>query len=1195
MNRPQIKLHWWVVLPFFFTASITLSAQDVSDNLEDVYELSPFEVTTSEEEGYLASDTLAGTRVRTDLRDIASSISVVTSAFMKDTASVKAEELLIYTTNTEIGGVTGNFSGLGGSVTFNESSALLRPNTNTRVRGLDSADNTRNFFLTEIPWDGYNVERVDMQRGPNSILFGVGSPAGIINASINTADFTDKGKYENRIGSFGSLRNVLDYNKVLIDDELGVRVSLLHDETKYRQKPAFSKDKRVYAVVRYDPKMFGEDTYTSFKASYENGKVTSNRPRSLPPIDGITPWFATGESNGVANLNQITLNPLTTWSQYGDNYLGEPGMYSWFKEAFMGRLMSSNIANFYDAGSSTPINTMMPNIGAGNGVDSNGLVDGTIGEVPFARPWAITTMNNYARGAILGGKYYGNVSLTDDSIFDFYTKLIDGDNKREWRNWDAINASLQQTYLDSRMGWEFVYDSQEYDDGQIAFLQGDQYVVSVDINTHQMDGSINPNVGRPYVGNSGQGGNYENFIERENMRFTAFGDLRAKDFLGDSWLSRFLGHHVFTALFSKEVKKEENRQFARWASDPSYAEYNGNNTDITNGARQIDWIAYLGDSLLDVSSASGANLSAVNANIDPFGSTSVKYFDSRWNATGVDVAAPYVYTSYDLNGQLIENEGIEADNVDNYVGWTDGSYNVLSYDHGDVEDLYTQGKRSHNQIESKGFTWQGYLLDGNLVPVLGWRKDTVKNASTQAPKNEYDVSLLNYDIDRSDANTRVASGESKSWGAVLHTPSAWRAKLPGYTGVSLFYNSSENFKADAPRGDVFGGVIDNPYGKTKDYGFVLNTLDEKITLKVTWYKTEVSNATLSGDNAGFSSSLYYVWALPYWGATHALAALDGIANVRQGDWGWPWNGIAVDADGEPDNARIEEIVRDFFGNFPLDQNFIDQYGLDMNADAMHAAASGSFDAMWASVPGYGVDGQGASAIGLQPAYGGQLRDFGSAPVASVDTVSKGVEYELSAMITPQWNLIVNASKTTAQINSVSPTIQTWIDTYTEFVNGDAGLIKIWGGDTMRKVWQDQILAPYSVLQGQIGQQAPEVSPWRFNLVTNYAFNDGAFKGINIGAAYRWEDKRILGYQYDADADTLDIDKPWYGDTSSHVDLWAGYEREISSNIDWRIQINLRNVGEDVGLVAVSRNPDGSNALSRIQEGMIWSITNTFSF
>ena len=89
----------------------------------------------------------------------------------------------MYTVGTEIGGTLGNYSAAsvaGGYVEFN--GQMRNPQSANRVRGLTSADFTRNFYLTSIPFDSYNTQRVDINRGSNSILFGLGSPAGIINS-----------------------------------------------------------------------------------------------------------------------------------------------------------------------------------------------------------------------------------------------------------------------------------------------------------------------------------------------------------------------------------------------------------------------------------------------------------------------------------------------------------------------------------------------------------------------------------------------------------------------------------------------------------------------------------------------------------------------------------------------------------------------------------------------------------------------------------------------------------------------------------------------------------------------------------------------------------------------------------------------------------------------------------------------------
>jgi len=46
---------------------------------------------------------------------------------------------------------------------------------------------------------------------------------------------------------------------------------------------------------------------------------------------------------------------------------------------------------------------------------------------------------------------------------------------------------------------------------------------------------------------------------------------------------------------------------------------------------------------------------------------------------------------------------------------------------------------------------------------------------------------------------------------------------------------------------------------------------------------------------------------------------------------------------------------------------------------------------------------------------------------------------------------------------------------------------------------------------------------------------------------------------------------------------------------WRIQLNMRSVGEKDHLVSARINPNGDIALSRIEMGMGWQLTNSFDF
>ena len=515
---------------------------------DDTIELSPFLVEATQDEGYQAVNTLAGTRVRTDLRDVASSISVVTSKFLQDTGARNAQDLLVYTTNTEIGGIGGNFGGLGNSNGLRENTALLHPNQNTRVRGLDAADNTRDYFLTDIPWDSYNVDRIDLQRGPNSILFGVGSPAGIVNSQTIIADVRkNSAKVENRFDQFGSFRTSVDGNIVLLKDVLSVRVAALDDDTKFRQKPAFDHDKRLFGALRFDPKLFGDSAHTSIRLNFETGTINANRPRDLAPMDQITPYFATSSLNPKDSTeptpNKISIDPWVYQSTIitGANstnstlgLVGTPAKWDPWLVAAMARLGSADPVFWYNANSSSPFRIQQSNIDNQWGLAPNGTVDKTIDGLPFAHQVAIQGYNTYTknaeqRAAALGladpypgaqKNYYKDKSLTDPSIYDFYNKLIDGPNKMEHEGWHAFNLNVSQTFFDNRLGYEVVRDKQMYHARQETNLS-DTPFISVDINKNMTvlpdiaaystlpngfggTGAVpNPDYGRAYVGSSG--------------------------------------------------------------------------------------------------------------------------------------------------------------------------------------------------------------------------------------------------------------------------------------------------------------------------------------------------------------------------------------------------------------------------------------------------------------------------------------------------------------------------------------------------------------------------------------------------------------------------------------------------------------------------------------------------------------------
>src|SRR5665213_1536045 len=703
------------------TTTTTTTTTSDQDTASQPLVLNPFIVDSSEDKGsYTANSTLAGTRVRTELKDVASAISVVTAQFLQDTGAKNQEDFLIYTPSTEVTGLRGNFSGVAGTAISEENTV----DSTTRVRGLDSADNTRDYFISDIPWDAFDVGRVDLQRGPNSILFGTGSPAGIINVSTSGASFTNAYNVTNRIDEYGSLRDSISLNQELIPGVLAIHLSALKDDEKYEQVPAFSNTTRYYGAFRFDPKLFGKGSHTSIRGDFETGKQTSDNPRIIPPTDEITPWFTTSiTTGGVTNpgLNKTTVN------EYGGNTTNNPTGMSLppgaFEQIFggQGREGWADVTNYYEA---TPTNrNSISNPTSPNGTpiyataseQNYGLV---AANVPIGQEGAYLNQGTFANYAIMpfssyagfagtisptgsdsvppnyaypnspipGGGYYTDKYLQDPSIFNFYKLLLDGPNKSEWKRWTAFNLTVDQTFFDDRIGFEVAYDQQKYTEGSVPFLQGQEYGITVNVNETYPNGQANPNVGRPEVASgTGEEIDYQRTTTRQTFRATPTAELRSTDFFSSPTLTWLLGKSDVTGLYEKTTVVTFNYDYASYALSPQWdadnwlAQNGGWQADALGSWNQFDFVALIGPSLSNASSASGAHLNNINYIISPPAQEVVQNFNSTWNKPTnpgspgyVDPAAPYTFTNNALGtGGGTGNVTVttQSENPANYVGW----------------------------------------------------------------------------------------------------------------------------------------------------------------------------------------------------------------------------------------------------------------------------------------------------------------------------------------------------------------------------------------------------------------------------------------------------------------------------------------------------------------------------------------------
>lgn len=1311
------------------------------DEEEEVFELSPFTVEGSENTGYRATSTLAGSRIRTDLKDVGSAISVITEEFLRDTGAVDNQSLLVYTTSTEAGGIGGNFAG-------DERLGMLNPNANTRVRGLTAADNTRDYFLTDLPWDGYNVNRVDMQRGPNAILSGLGSPAGIINNTTDSAVFDDEGEVQLRFGSYGSTRVHFNVNKVILEDELAVRVAAVKKDDKYRQKEAWAEDTRAFVAFKYEPSFLKtESATTTLTANFEKGEIESNRPRTRPPADRLSGFWES--YNGLPS--QMTGHPLAFAANDAFMETNSPALFSDYPQSVLNSIFGDEAAfttenNMLYTEDGRPVmgSSPVPLYSAGNLLGTQWVQTGTAWnnsnpndpnrfEVPiyrevtqnynvgFNNPWygenytdgpvlyfgnaaagngnptamwtpsmsssdnltyvtapldpddpnsptvawrdlggtghvfyrAIFSPAGTAQAARDTGRYlasyggYGNQLIYDRSIFDYKNHLLDGDNKREMQDFQVRNFKLSQTLFDGRVGIEAAYNKEDYEFGQTSPF-GWSPEITIDVNSHMADlVTPNPNVGRPVIFSRTQGSSNLNNRERVSDRYTVFAEMREGDlFEADSFLGRLIGKQRVTGLKSSDDITFYEMSFKNWLADDSYRAYQGT-AGLAQNESEVMAAVYLGPSVIGTSGPSGLNLQPV-PKLNPKGIDVINYFDSAWNGSAPSVD----YLETENWYHIWDDQYSQAQNNPwNYKGWSQRPVSILVDTEGDRLDLITTARSKTEEVTSDAFVWQGFFWGGAVVATYGERNDEVLQYSVTAPRMEgletwgpamgigypYPSPGENGEIDnqggtqtegafnrnifdptgattwgnggnylgytpadaeyleqfaQGSVNTFTGKNESKS--LVVHLDQ-FLPELPLNTKFSVFWNESSNFQPAETRVDHMNAPLAPPTGATEDYGFLISTFNDKLTVKVNRYESTVTGASFDPGN------LWYVGTAEtslFAAGMRDLAYINDVAGWNDSWRGYesesnryqvgdkPWDDYLAANGLTPHNqTEAEAIEWQQRATANLEANLAPQEFWD----AWGATKS---DARWQN----GWWDPWSESTGAQPA------GFTS----TSDLISKGTEIEISYNPTENWNFAINAAKTEAIRDNIAGSLKEWVDARNLVHNGDNGDIRLWwSGDrnnTLKTRWNQEFYGRYQLALQQEGQSQPELREWRFNLVTNYSFRDGRFKGLNVGGSLRWEDEVGIGYpqaEGQTEAGNLvvvyDTTSPYMGPTETHMDLWAGYTINLNDNVDWRIQLNVRDVLSDGGLVPISVQPDGTIREYRIQGDPNWFLTNTFTF
>lgn len=808
-------------------------------------QLSPFEV-KAESDGYYAAHTTAGTRLNSSLEDLASSTTVVTKKQMADFALLDINDLFAYEAGTE------------GSATYTDAeidrngspvdTTSNNPAAANRVRGVGAANISFGNFASNglVPIDPSNIDSVEISRGPNSSIFGLGNPSGTVNLQPASANlFRDRASAAFRADSVGGHRASLDVNRVLAAGKFALRGSVVFQHDAFQRKPSGVDSVRLNGMVRFQP--FPKTSFTGSFSSYRSWGTLVNQTM---PRETITAWRAAGSP---------TWDPVTATAKI--NGAAVPGTWS-----------ATNLPPYFSNSqfATRPTIFVQPD---GNVSWWGPSRTTSIATSPATPNQNVFLVNTVAAVPAPAQPLFGTDPATSDrGLYDYTSVNLAGLNYTQVRQ-KTVMLQLEQTFLSTprhllalQAGFYRENGVRETDDmwgtggsgGRTGYLY-------VDVNERMVDGTSNPNLGRPFIGLFNLRARADNHSRRETAR-------------------QQLAYRL-------DLRRETN--VLRWLGMHTLSAYNERRTTRTRLTRWQDEI---------LNSQSWYPFPAVTRTATAF--------------TTPAMAAQPFYRFYvgDRNGQNVDYAPHRLNPGTYDYTWGNGVTGVFNRDRARIGPNYLFGQTTgwnFNLLKTEGAALQSFTFKDRLVTTFGYRKDRTWDRSP-APRiytfgpDGYGLDPASLDV-LSTAVPTTRQGTTKTAGAVLKvTP--W---------LRLHANASDSFlPASLAQVGLFRNLLPNPTGEGRDYGASVTLLGGKLVARLNRYSTlqvqarNNNGGTLAQRAHGIDLTTNY--------------APPGLVNIARG-----WITRAADAQGvmlstAEIDRRISEITKldDDYWNSPQSNSLV---------------------------------------------------------------------------------------------------------------------------------------------------------------------------------------------------------------------------------------------------------------------------------
>ena len=731
-----------------------------------------------------------------------------------------------------------------------------------------------------------------------------------------------------------------------------------------------------------------------------------------------------------------------------------------------------------------------------------------------------------------------------------------GDTMRRIRSGEIVTAFAEfNPFKDLFI--ELGYNREQMDQRQYGYNRSFNYGVFVDAAARLPNGAPNPNVGQLFMQDEGWAWETPTSEEEFRALLSYEFDFDRVGSLSKRW-SDLLGRHRLAGLFSQRDTSEiRANSFQIWKQNsdgttPSFLQGASTNVNDPNAS----WIN------------NGDRRVSVRQYLRPDNNYQLQIIPD-W-APGAELLT---LPDPGRSGSLLQ-----ASFFDPEVG----SNRLFSFD---------------RNVESLMFAYQGYFWDDRLILTYGKRTDDVKERDLRGAGDR----IQNY------TDAQVTAGDIPPWvirggwfpwfteldwndyGATSQNINESKGLVFRPVGVAdwltLHYNEGSNNSAGTIRFDADGGRHDPITGTGRDWGVRFDLFDNRLAFKINQYETDSRNVETGGGSVdGDVRGVFRNIENRFYDVDPARFSVDGFDIFGQSDLFLPV------ADKKAKGTEFTLIA---------------QPTRNWNIRATVAKTASSLDNIATSYIEWG-DARAPFWSGVQ--WNEEDLDGTYKPVVQWwpnPDVGAAPSYDqlLAAGFTridPTTNdLLRDANGDIAVFRTKlgTPGVDQPIAGWENIANGAEN-----NAETLFDYYQRAyVINVKSRIQQLNGVSAPNVRKWRANLSTSYQFSEGRLKGFRIGGSVRYREAGVVGYgrktvgEGNNTITVLDLANPYYNDDEIFVDAFVAYRGKMFDDVDYRVQLNVRNVLDNSDLYVTDRSTTGRNLVWAGYEPRTFAVSLDLDF